>query len=204
MLWSMLERRARRKGMLMERLTREIERYRCRCEQEERDRDEMLRRIEGGEDLLTRDNASAHFTASAWITNECHDKVLMCYHRIYDSWSWLGGHADGDWDLRRVALREVREESGLESACPITDDPISLEILCVEGHVRKGVYVSCHLHLNLTYLVEADEEETLKVCEAENAALKWFSPDAAIEASTEPWFRRWVYPKLNDRLNEFR
>jgi 8-oxo-dGTP pyrophosphatase MutT (NUDIX family) len=103
-----------------------------------------------------------------------------------------------------VALREVREESGLESACPITDDPISLEILCVEGHVRKGVYVSCHLHLNLTYLVDADEEETLKVCEAENAALKWFSPDAAIEASTEPWFRRWVYPKLNDRLNEFR
>ena len=198
----MLEKASETKGRPMERLTREIGRYRCRCEQEERDRDEILRRITSGENLLTRDNASAHFTASAWICNESHDKVLMCYHRIYDSWSWLGGHADGDSDLRRVALREVREESGLGSAHLITDDPISLEILCVEGHVRKGVYVSCHLHLNLTYLVEADEEETLKVCEAENAALKWFSPDGAIEASTEPWFRRWIYPKLNDRLNE--
>ena len=35
----------------------------------------------------------------------------MVYHNIYNSWSWLGGHADGETDLLAVALREVKEEA---------------------------------------------------------------------------------------------
>jgi len=172
------------------------------CEQEEADRREMLRRLDAGEGLLTRDNPSAHFTASAWVTNAERDAVLMCYHRLYDSWSWLGGHADGNENLLGVALREVAEESGLKRLRALSDDPCSLEILCVEGHVKRGVYLPCHLHLNLTYLIEADPQEPLRIAENENSALRWFSPEAAVEASTEPWFRTWVYPKLNERLIE--
>ena len=80
----------------------------------------------------------------------------MAYHRLYDSWAWLGGHADGDRDLLAVALREVREESGLAEVHPVSEDLYSLEILTVDGHEKHGRYVSSHLHLNVTYLLEAD------------------------------------------------
>mgnify|MGYP002237558723 CR=1 FL=1 len=52
-------------------------------------------------------------TASAWVVNKDRSKVLMIYHNIYNSWSWLGGHADGETDLLAVAIREVREEAAL-------------------------------------------------------------------------------------------
>ena len=92
-----------------------IRNYRPYNEQEEKDREEMIRRLENKEELLTRDNRSAHFTASAWIVNKEKTKVLMAYHNIYDSWAWLGGHADGEEDLLKVALKEVKEESGLDA-----------------------------------------------------------------------------------------
>lgn len=185
-------------------LARQIECFRAGCAQEEADRLEMLRRLRSGEELLLRTNTSAHFTASAWITDPNHEQVLMCYHKIYDSWSWLGGHADGCEDLLQVALREVCEESGLSRVRPIQKEPLSLEILTVDGHVKKGAYVSSHLHLNLTYLIEANPDEPLSVKEDENAGLAWFSPNGAVEASSEPWFRHWVYPKLNERLRDLR
>ena len=47
-------------------------------------------------DVLTRNNKMCHFTASSWIINKDKTKVLMVYHNIYKSWSWTGGHADGD------------------------------------------------------------------------------------------------------------
>ena len=183
-------------------LPQTVERYHPRCEQDVRDRHEMLRRLAKGEELLRRSNESAHFTASAWVCTPERDRVLMCYHRIYDSWSWLGGHADGCEDLLSVAVREVSEESGLTRIRPLGTDPCSLETLCVEGHMKGGSYVPCHLHLNLTYLLEADPQDHLRVAERENSALAWFAPEEAVAASSEPWFRRWVYPKLNERLRE--
>lgn len=185
-------------------LMRQIEGFQVHCEQEATDKAEMLRRLGSGEELLYRTNASAHFTASAWVTNRSHTQVLMCYHRIYDSWSWLGGHADGDDDLLGVALREVQEESGLTDLTPLATEAVSLEILTVDGHMKNGAYVSAHLHLNLTYLIEANEGERLIVKGDENAGLAWYDPTDAVEASTEPYFKQWVYPKLNLRLQELR
>ena len=67
------------------------------------------------DDILTRKNDIGHFTASCWIVNKEKTKVLMVYHNIYDSWSWTGGHADGDEDLLRVSLKEAKEETGLKN-----------------------------------------------------------------------------------------
>jgi hypothetical protein len=80
------------------------------CEQEAVDRLVMLSALGRGDKLLTRDNLTMHFTASAWITNPARTMVLMVYHNLYDSWAWTGGHADGEEGLRAVALREPRRK----------------------------------------------------------------------------------------------
>lgn len=166
------------------------------CEQEERDQALMLAFLDANPDCLTRDNLVAHFTASAWVVNPSRDKVLMVYHNIYDSWSWTGGHADGDADLQQVAYREAREETGIETLKPLSEGPVSLEVITVDGHVKKGKYVSSHLHLNLTYLFEADEAQALSVREDENSGVAWISRESLSEYVSEPWMLKWVYAKL--------
>ena len=180
-----------------------LERYLPWNEQEERDRAEILRRLRSGEELYGRDNASAHLTASAWVVSPDRRQVLMAYHNIYKSWSWLGGHADGQRDLLAVSLREVREESGLTDLRPVSPAIYSVEILTVDGHEKRGAYVSSHLHLNVTYLLEADPALPVRKKEDENRAVAWFGREAAVAASSEPWFRERIYRKLNDKLALF-
>ena len=140
-------------------------------EQEACDLAELLRRMRSGEELYSRENASAHLTASAWVVSPDRGQVLMAYHNLYDSWAWLGGHADGERDLLGVALREVREESGLTEVRPVSRDIYSLEILTVDGHEKRGRYVSSHLHLNITYLLEADPALPVRCKPDENIGL---------------------------------
>jgi len=181
------------------RLMDEIRNYIPSCEQEARDQMQMLRFMAENPDCLTRDNLTAHFTASIWTVNPSRTKTLMVYHNLYDSWAWIGGHADGEEDLCAVALRELQEETGVQYARLVSRDILSLEALTVDGHIKRGVYVPSHLHFNITYLAEADESEQLTVCEGENQAVRWFTFEEALHASTEPWMVQWVYAKLIDR-----
>lgn len=178
----------------------QIEKYQPYNEQEEQDRKFILQCLREQKNIFLRDNWIAHMTASAWVVNKARTKVLMVYHNLYDSWSWMGGHADGEEDLLAVAVREVQEESGIEAVRPLTGDIYSLEVLTVDGHVKRGQYVSSHLHLNITYLLEASEEEVLKIKPDENSGVAWFGLEEAVEASSEPWFREHIYSKLNERL----
>lgn len=184
-------------------LLTELLQYKPWNEQEERDRRELLRRLQSGEELYTRDNASAHLTASAWVVSPDRKRVLLAYHNLYDSWAWLGGHADGDRDLLGVALREVREESGLTEVHPVSEHIYSLEILTVDGHEKRGQYISSHLHLNVTYLLEADPAAPVRCKPDENSRVGWFTLEDAIAASSEPWFQQRVYSKLNAKLSRF-
>ena len=183
-------------------LTEAIRAFRPENEQEEADKKGILAFLAANENAFTRNNTIAHLTASAWVVNHDRTKVLMVYHRIYDSWSWTGGHADGEEDLLAVALREVTEETGVSSVTPVSKDIFSLEILTVDGHEKHGSYLPSHLHMNVTYLLEADEEEPLTVCEDENKGVAWFGLDEALSASSEPWFVQRIYRKLNEKLRK--
>lgn len=183
-------------------LREKIEKYVPYNEQEEKDKNTILKYMDTFEDTLTRNNEFGHFTASAWVVNKERTKVLMIYHNIYKSWAWTGGHADGESDLLSVAVREVKEETGVENVKVLDDDIFSLEIVCVNGHVKRGKYVSSHVHLNVTYLLEVDENETLRIKEDENSGVKWVPIDEIEVASSERWVKENVYRKLNEKLRK--
>lgn len=185
-------------------IRQDIEKYRPWNEQEERDREQILAFLDQNPDAFLRTNRTAHMTASAWIVNPARDKVLLIYHKIYDSWAWTGGHADGEEDLLAVALREAREEAGITSVRPVTGEIYSLEVLTVDGHEKRGEYVSSHLHMNVTYLLEAEETDALHIREEENSGVGWFGLSEALAASTEPWFVERIYKKLNDKLVDYK
>ncbi len=181
-------------------LKEQIEEYKAYNQQERKDKEEMLRHICESEHILTRDNKNAHFTVSAWIVNPDRQKVLMAYHNIYQSWAWLGGHADGNGDLRQVILKEIEEESGLKDVKFLLDRIFSLEILTVAGHEKRGEYVSSHLHLNVTYLLEADTELPVRIKEDENSQIGWIHVNDIGKKSTEKWFVDRIYSKLRDKV----
>lgn len=173
----------------------EIRRYVPFNEQEEKDRVQLLAWLESGTPLYHREPA-AHLTASAWVVNPGRDRVLMAYHKIYQSWAWTGGHADGETDLCAVARREAEEETGVSRLRLLQDGIFSLEILSVDGHEKRGEYVSTHLHLNVTYLFEADPNAPLQCKPDENTGAAWIPVALLPEKVSEPWFLRRIYGKL--------
>lgn len=164
-------------------------------EQEERDKKLIIEWLSEPE-VFKRESERAHFTASAWVVNPERTKVLMIYHNIYDSWAWMGGHADGEEDLFKVAEREAKEESGITDIRPVSEDILSIEIVTVSGHKKRGEYVSSHLHLNATYLFEAPEDQELFIKPDENSGVMWIDIDDIKNKSTEKWFIERIYSKL--------
>ena len=184
---------------MMERRVRQlVAEYVPQCEQEQRDKAQMLAFFHRETGWLTRENTLAHVTASGWILDPAGKRALMVYHNIYRSWSWTGGHADGDRDLLAVAMREVTEETGLRQLELLHPGIFSLECLTVDGHEKRGQYVPSHIHMNVTYLLGARDRE-LRQKPDENSGVAWFTPREALEASTEPWMVQRVYSKLTQR-----
>ena len=183
-------------------LKESIEKFIPYNEQEEVDRRIMLNYINDFDDVLTRQNEYGHFTSSAFVMNKERTKILMVYHKIYNSWAWTGGHSDGDSDLLYVAMKEAKEETGIKNVSPISKDIYSLEILRVNGHEKRGKYVGSHLHLNVTYLLEADEREEVHIKEDENNGVKWVPIDKILEVTSETWIRDRVYAKIIDKMKK--
>lgn len=176
------------------------------CPQEEADRLLMLERLEA--DPLAFDRTSPlHFTASAWTVDPKGEQTLLVYHNIFDSWSWVGGHADGEQDLAAVAKRELAEETGVTAAWLVNmgmNRIFSLEAVPVAGHMRHGQWVSSHAHLNVTYLFVADPASPLREKPDENSGVRWASLDDVCALSTEPWMCEHVYGKLISRTRDMR
>ncbi|NLN64183.1 MAG: NUDIX hydrolase [Clostridiaceae bacterium] len=148
--------------------------------------------------VLFRNNEIAHITSSGFIMNPALDRVLMVHHNIRNTWAWTGGHADGDANLLYVAIKEAKEETGVNNVVPLTPKIVSIDILPVFGHWRKGEYVNTHLHLSIAYVLITDENETLKINKNENSGVCWFT----IDQFTETYFDEhdvYLYNKIIKR-----
>ena len=177
-------------------LADQIRAYQPFNEQEAHDKEVILRYLAEHDGCFERSDRIAHFTASVWAVNPTRTKALMVYHNLYRAWSWIGGHSDGEQDQRKVALRELKEETGVKNPRPVSDEIFSLEILTVDGHIKRGEYVPSHLHLNVTYLVEVDEEEILLIKPDENSGVKWMDVTDIAQLTEEPWMTERIYKKL--------
>lgn len=176
----------------------QIEHYIPYNEQEEKDKEQFLQFSDTFDNVLTRENKFGHLTSSAFVVNKERTKMLVVYHIINDGWIYPGGHADGETDLLSVAVREVEEETGLKTK--VLDNSIfGIQSAPVKGHVKRGDYVSAHIHFDVVYLLEADDNIPLVYREDESKGVKWVSFDQACD-ETMCDFIRPIHKKIIDKL----
>lgn len=185
-------------------IRKELEKYIPYNEQEENDKVQMLKFIDSNDDVLTRNNIFGHFSASAFVVDESFCKALLLYHNILEGYIYPGGHADGEWDLLNVAKREVEEETGLVVE-PVVKDIFSICTAPTKGHVKKGKYVSAHLHFDILYLFVAknDDMEKIRVLETENKDVKWVDLEESYNEEVVDWVRP-INEKIVSKIKKLR
>ncbi len=142
-------------------------------DKDERDMYEMLVRfVENEDQCFERELRIGHITGSAWIVDRERSHVLLTHHRKLDRWLQLGGHADGEADVLAVALREAREESGLEAVTPLLDTPYDVDVHPIPARGDEPR----HLHYDVRWLLEADRATPL-VVSSESKDLAWVALD---------------------------
>ena len=142
-------------------------------------------------DAFKRSNLMAHFTGSAWLVSADGDRVLLMHHRKLDRWLQPGGHADGDTDLARVALREAQEETGLAGL------RVEGGIFDVDRHriPARGDEPE-HWHYDVRYVLRAGADERFTINQ-ESRALAWrpvdeVAKDESLDVSLRRMARKWL------------
>lgn len=181
----------------MNKLREMIANYRPYSEQEEKDQLLMLQFIDAfGKKALDRDCPGGHFTASGFIFNKDRTKTLMCEHLVDHSLAWLGGHADGMSDMLKRAELEINEESGITRFSPINGQIGGLTVIAIPGHIKRGVYVSSHIHLDVAYAFEADENEAIVYQKEENSGVRWVTFEEMRQQVEDAWKNQYAYEKF--------
>ena len=151
------------------------------------------------QEMINRKNFIGHFTASAFVISKDNRRLLMVHHNIYNTWSWTGGHADGEADLLKVAIKEAKEETSVENIGVLDENIIAIDILPVVPHVKRGKFISGHLHFCISYALIADENSHIEAKLDENSGVKWIKIDELEKYSDEPYLIG-VYRKIHKRV----
>jgi len=149
-------------------LLEKLSRYRPVDEREMEMLDRLRSFVEGNSDCFERSLKVGHITGSAWVVDQTRSQALLVHHRKLNKWLQPGGHADGDPDVLRVALREAREESNLEVIRPVSDEIFDVDIHVIPARAGEPE----HLHYDVRFLFEADPNAPLLVSH-ESRAVAW-------------------------------
>ncbi len=119
-----------------------------------------------------------HVTGSSWLVDSSGERVLLTHHRKLDKWLQLGGHADGDSDVLRVACREAEEESGLPAVVPVGTEIFDIDIHLIPARNE----VPEHYHYDLRFVLRSEGDDNFVVSD-ESHDLAWI-PIPEIERYT--------------------
>lgn len=149
-------------------LTGQLETYQKKWPGEARTVQRIIDFIKSNEDCFESLLHAGHITGSAWLVDKSGTRVLLTHHRKLDKWIQLGGHADGDPDIRRAALREAREESGLKDV-----ELVNAEIFDVDVHdIPERPGEPAHVHYDIRYAARTAGSEEYTVSD-ESHDLAW-------------------------------
>jgi 8-oxo-dGTP pyrophosphatase MutT (NUDIX family) len=163
--------------------------------------DRICRLVESHANCFDRACRPGHITGAAWILSTDRRRSLLAHHRKLDRWLQLGGHADGQWHVEEVALREAREESGLIrfDIVPINGVMMPFDIDVHDIPARydaNGVLLEdAHEHHDIRFLMIAHSDDDIAVSE-ESHELAWCTPDEVLERTTEQSIVRMLYKAL--------
>lgn len=132
------------------------------------------------EKCFERSFNEGHVTGSAWLVDSTGKRVLLTHHKKLDKWMQLGGHSDGDADSLEVALKEAREESGIENIKPVFKDIFDLDIHKIPATDKEPE----HYHYDVRYLLQADDDEFTVSDESHD--LRWVSTEEIEAMGLEP------------------
>lgn len=161
-------------------------------DQHERDMYETLVRfVETEYNCFDRALQIGHVTGSAWIVDHTGTQALLTHHFKLDRWLQLGGHADSDPDILRVALREAREESGLEYIRPLSEAIFDVDVHPIPARGNEPR----HLHYDVRFLLEAGADAPLAIS-SESKDLAWVPLTDIARVTTEQSIARMVTKSL--------
>ena len=156
---------------------------------EARDLAEILAFLDRHPDPFDRGIVEGHLTGSAVVVSATGDRVLLLHHRKLRRWLQPGGHAEpGEREGDAVALREAREETGIEGLAlhPSAPRPLDVDVHPIPARGDEPE----HRHLDLRYLVVAPPDAVLHRQAAEARALRWFTWDELAALDLDPGLRR--------------
>lgn len=134
--------------------------------------EKFLALLETAPYCFRRDFYRGHFTGSALIADTALTKVVMTHHKKLGKWMQLGGHADGNPDLLAVALKEVREESGLHSFTRVFSSIFDLDI----HSIPETEHEPRHYHYDVRFLFLSRGDEIIANSK-ESYEVRWISLD---------------------------
>ncbi|HUR74131.1 MAG TPA: NUDIX domain-containing protein [Sporichthya sp.] len=150
--------------------------YQPADEQQKVLREEFLTYLAEHPDAMSRASRPSHLTGSAIIVDPTGTRVLLNLHAKAKKWLQFGGHAeDGDPSLADTALRETREESGLDELY-LLPGPVLLD--------RHGAPCGAEHHLDVMYVAISTPDAHEQISD-ESISLGWFTPDALPEPTDD-------------------
>lgn len=158
---------------------------------------DTIRFVEENPDCFERWLSIGHVTGSAWIIDESRTSVLLMHHRKLNKWFQPGGHADGDPDILRVAMKEAQEETGLETVRILSSSIFDVDVHLIPANAKEAA----HYHYDIRFLFSADSKQSLTI-NSESKDLVWVPLSEVEQYNNSNSILRMV--RKMDRLDIFR